>query len=317
MLPLPKTPLNAIKLADWLELGALGSSDRSSSAADLERALRAIGFPDEHQTDEADEDQTDETDEGQADEAIERKILEVFAELGSRLVAAGPGYPFTIDRSLLELSHNWRTYLPYVFCLCLSYFRWQHPRGYPIFPARLFEHLSTIAAGNYVAGDAIRFAAPRVNLPKKFSLALDTLCRDLIKEGDGYKDNTPASSKDRTLDVVAWRKFRDDSPGKLLLFGQCATGADWADKLTELQPGAFCAQWMLTTPPVEPLRAFFIPHRVEEDSWEWYSRRAGIIFDRCRLSFWIAVPDAEGLGSSQIATDCETWTSSILMANQP
>lgn len=303
MLPLPQTPVSAIKLADWLELGALVSSDTSSSAGDLERALRASGLLD--------------SDEGRADEAIEQKTLEVFAELDSRLVAAGPGYPFTIDRSILNLSEDWGAYLPYVFCLCLSYFGWRHPPGYTIFPTRIFEHLSTIAAKNYVAGNAVRFATPRIGLPSRFNLAINVLCRDLIKEGGGYKDSTPKRSGDRTLDVVAWREFRDDSPGKLLLFGQCASGANWVEKLSEHQPGAFCAQWMLTIPLVEPLKAFFIPHRVEEDDWEWYSRRAGIIFDRCRLSSWIAVPDGGGLGSSQIATDCEAWTASILMANQP
>jgi hypothetical protein len=35
-----------------------------------------------------------------------------------------------------------------------------------------------------------------------------------------------------------------------------------------------------------PLRSFFIPYRIVNEKWDYYARYAGILFDRCRVSYW-------------------------------
>jgi len=153
----------------------------------------------------------------------------------------------------------------------------------------MFEDLSARAAANYVGGKSVRFAFPRtgrsVSLPKAFKAAIKEAAR-LLGEGEGCRDKPARSAKDDALDVLAWRHFPDSRAGKLLLMGQCATGLDWQNKLNDLHPSATCDEWMIT-PLISPvLKAMFIPHQVDSRDWERCNRRAGIMFDRCRLAFW-------------------------------
>jgi hypothetical protein len=162
-------------------------------------------------------------------------------------------------------------------------------------PQKMFEHLSTVAARNYIGGNALRFGAPRDTMPSSFKEAVDHLCRAL-GEGSGSRGGPTSGAKDDGLDLVAWRSFPDTLPGKVILFGQCAAGGDAFDKTGELKPHAFCDQWMRTHPVSGVIRAFFVPHRVEPQHWEKHNRDAGIIFDRCRVAYWVhrndTLPDA-------------------------
>ena len=92
--------------------------------------------------------------------------------------------------------------------------------------------------------------------------------------------------RDFGVDVVAWRAV-DSRSGKLLLFGACATGEDWNDKLNELQPLDFCQLYFLGSVSPDPMKAFFTPRIVPEDLWKNYSKQAGLIFDRCRVSAYV------------------------------
>jgi hypothetical protein len=151
----------------------------------------------------------------------------------------------------------------------------------------MFEDLAVVAARNFIGKDAeaVRFASPRGELPRSFTPALAQVCT-MMAEG-ATRTRASRSSKDAKLDVVAWRHFPDRQPGKLLLFGQCAAGDGWEDKLHELQPHDFCGAWLSEQPSSKPVKAFFIPHRVEKLGWEDAARHGGIFFDRCRLSFWV------------------------------
>jgi len=115
-----------------------------------------------------------------------------------------------------------------------------------------------------------------------------------------------SNQKDAKLDLTVWRPFSDNRPGKLMGFGQCATGNDWADKLTQLQPEAFCAMWMLDTPAVTPVRLFFVPFRIEQKQWLDTTQQGGIIFDRCRIAV-----HACGIGKD-LVRKCSDWTTHVL-----
>jgi hypothetical protein len=151
---------------------------------------------------------------------------------------------------------------------------------------QLFEELSCLAAKNFVGGEVLRFASPREANLKSFSAAVDRLC-ELVGEGVRFRpDQDAGDKKDDTLDVVAWRHFPDKRAGKLVLFGQCASGGDWLGKRQELQPRAFIGQWIERDFTVDCLRAFFVPHRLSSRLWEETNRKAGMAFDRCRVSYW-------------------------------
>ena len=265
MLELPTNdPTNSIKLADWLELYAMISGDSDSSRGDLEGALRVASF-------------TEISD----NEAIERKILEVFYELEERASSAGIGYPFQLDGGLLRLKSSWKDYPVYSFCLSLSYFGLTKTQNGP----SLFEKISCYAAKKYLNGNAIGFGFPRTELPPGFSEAINELC-NLIGEGRGFFEQPMLDKKDDKLDLVAWVDFIDKLPSKLIMFGQCAAGNNWEEKLAELQPDAFWNQWMREGPVSPLVRSFFIPHRIERDKWNFTGRNAGIVFDRCRIAYW-------------------------------
>jgi hypothetical protein len=272
MLPLPDRPTDELDLADWCELNALQAEDRACSFGDLERALnRSAVFN------------------SQAD--VEEKMAEVAFEIEARAIAAGDSYAFTFDGYNVELRANENDYYPYLFCLCLSYFGWEQPAGAVVFPARMFEHLSSVAARRFLQGEAIRFAAPREGeVPAPFRKAIDYICQR-SGEGIGFQHNNEPVKQDDTLDIVAWRNFPDTLPGKLLLFGQCAAGGNWDEKISDLQPRDFCDAWMEQAPSSTLLKALFIPHRIESDKWRLHTIKAKLIFDRCRIAHLAHHPD--------------------------
>lgn len=294
MLPFPKQPTDAIQLADWLELGALIARDRNSSYGDLERTLRRSALA-----------------ELQTDGEIEQKLAEVADELNRRSQSAAEAYPFRIEGSVIGVRRRLLRLEPYVFCLCLSYFGDKRRPGQTTFPRRLFEGLSSIAAGNYLAGAAIRFASPRsTGISKAFREAVTALCKEHIGEGQTFRIQPVGSAKDSRLDVVAWRDSPDRLPGKLLLFGACASGSDWHEKVFELNPVSFCNKWMAEQ-PVAFVKAFFVPHRIHLQDWKHHSWDAGITFDRCRIAFWAMN------GDNRIDySEYKAWTQSVLRSAQ-
>lgn len=270
MLPLPDSPTDPLKLADWLELLALTSPDGNSSRGDLERALHAAGLVDLP-----------------SDEAIEEKVISVMSELQDRAKAAGEAYPFETEAGLLCAETNWEEFPSYVFCLCLSYFGCKERKGSKAYPRRWFEHLSRDALKDYIGGCAIRFGSPRSKkeVPVKFKDAIKFICM-AMKEGEDFKNAGLPHRQDDAVDIIAWKQFADELPGKLIAFGNCATERDWeGSKRTELQPEAFCSDWMTEPPPCKIVKTFFVPHRIERRRLSPNIRRTGIIFDRCRISY--------------------------------
>jgi hypothetical protein len=132
------------------------------------------------------------------------------------------------------------------------------------------------------------------------------LCIEHIGEGQTFREQPVGSTKDSHLDVVAWRDSPDRLPGKLLLFGACASGSDWHEKVFELNPDSFCQKWMAEQ-PVSFVKAFFIPHRIHLKDWKHHSWDGGIIFDRCRIAFWAMN------GHNRIDyPEYQLWTKSVL-----
>jgi hypothetical protein len=261
-----------LRWADWLEISAAFNADGNSSRADLEGALRISPFF-----------------EKSGQEGIANRITEVFAELNERTQAAGTAYPFTLDRAVLQIKSDLCDFPAYFFCLCLSYCGWTQNKGSSVFPARMFEDLSCMAAQSYTGGDVACFAYPRTRLgsvlPSGFKAAIQ-MATERLREGDSCRNRPARSTKDDALDVLAWRHFPDLLPGKLVLVGQCATGDDWEGKLSDLQPIATTDEWMSAPIISQMLRAIFVPHRIPREEWERSNRRAGIVFDRCRLAYW-------------------------------
>lgn len=282
MLPLPFPSTDALVLADWLEIVAISRRSHRCSIRDLGRQLKKSSVLTDDQID------------------LEEAAADIVTELRTRAKAAANSYPFSIDGTQVRLKSNFEDFLPYTFCLCLSFFGGARRPKSRLFPRRAFEKISTVAAGNYLRGESIRFGAPRQGLPARFDEALNKLCY-LMGEGNGFRGSGGRMGQDDTLDVVAWRDSPDKRLGKLLMFGQCASGNDWKDKTHELQPSVFFRNWLMNE-PVSHLKAFFIPHRINDSEWRATSNRAGIIFDRCRVAYW-----AQNRGEIPDSNECARW----------
>lgn len=289
----PKSLSDPVDLADWLELNALVAKDRNSSKGDLQALLMRAGS----------------FDPATEKDKVEALCLAAFAELESRVRAANGSYPFTVSPPLITAKASALTKFPaYVFCLCLSAWRWIRPTERPAKARQLFEDLSCFAARNFLNGESLRFASPRKPEIRSFVAAIDKVC-ELVGEGNGFRRDKHSSSskKDDTLDVVAWKRFPDKRAGSLIMFGQCASGNDWIGKRSEMQPRAFISSWIDRDFAVDCVRAFFVPHRIAMDEWEETSRKGGIAFDRCRVSFW-----SHGRGQLPETKQLVDWCRTVL-----
>jgi hypothetical protein len=260
-IPLPSEITDPIRLADWLEVVALSAADGNSSHGDLQRELNRAG--------------TNSNDEICSD---------TMAELHRRIIAAGANYPFTFTGSLLSSKNDWKRFTPYTFCLLLSYCDQEKKKVKGLNHEIMFEQLSCIAARNYIGGKVLRFGFPRRELPVSFRDAVEFICKE-VNEWNFSVAKKIRHHKDGGLDLVAWKEFPDQKIGKLILFGHCASGDYWDDKIHELRPEIFCSQWLGgEQSPV--VKTFFIPHRISADDWQHRAIAAKLFFDRCRIAYW-------------------------------
>ncbi|MBI3986597.1 MAG: hypothetical protein HY343_06740 [Lentisphaerae bacterium] len=257
-IPLPSDVADPIVLTDWLELLALTVDDGNASHGDLQRALNRLGV-----------------------DGFDTICTDCMRELHRRVAATRENYPFTFSGTLLKSKGDWRDFTPYVFCLLLSYCDEKMKKIKGFQHEIMFEQLSCLAARNYIGGDALRFGSPRKELPSGFLEALTVVCGK-VKEWTPVARKT-LRRKDGGLDLVAWKHFPDEQIGKLVLFGHCASGSDWDDKINELQPNDFCSLWLGgDRSPI--VKTFFIPHRISPDLFADRAVSAKLFFDRCRIA---------------------------------
>lgn len=284
---------NRLGLSDWMEISALlDASDNSSSIEEMISLLKVS---------------TDDKD--LTDDSTDSVRTDVSAELLSRSKKLPMAYPFSFDGAVLKvkkpkkLDKQWA----YIFCLFISYFGvnkgekelslWKQKNV-----TSLFEHISTIAAKNFLSStehqaEDLRFGFPRSSLDKKyksFKAALQLL-KSVVGEGTIIDDNPGhKNQKDAGLDIVAWRNFPDGKTNKLLFLGQCAAGNDFKEKSSDIQKIE-----RFFTFKTNPIKGFFIPHELDDDVWGELScdTHIGIIFDRSRIASYSKNWDGQGFSN--------------------
>lgn len=305
-LDVPLATADPVQHADMIELSALFSKSRSSSFEAYARDIRISGTTDALTDEDFEEDPGDHGGEQSATittgawSEIERRAENCGGDAGF--------YPFEVTRTHIELKGRWQS-SPYVFQMLLTQYG-QDASTEPIYGARIFEKLSSVAAQQYFGGDAngaqsIPFGFPRPN-GSNFSDALQDLC---AKIREGVVNTTEPSIGDKNdghLDVVSWIPFRDRQSSQLIAFGQCATGKNWECKLSELVPLNFEEKWLTDNFLVDPIKMFFIPRCVMASKWKHAAIDGGIIFDRCRIALCVGKPEKD------IAKELALWTKSVV-----
>ena len=212
-------------------------------------------------------------------------ILDDWIEsLCDRAQACGSNNAYPFDITKYGLDFRKCSSPAYQFQLLVSLSKGNTPAG-EVSVHKLFEELSAAAAGQYL-GDSrtsVVFGYPRRDLPKDFRSAVNHLA-ELLREGTKCNDRQGIQrAKDDKLDVVAWKEFPDRKPSKLILFGQCATGRHWNEKVHELLPKKWCKRNFRGSLAVDPIPAFFVPRILSEENAD-YAGSDQILLDRCRIS---------------------------------
>lgn len=270
--PFPADP-DPAELADWLEVVALEAADGDASLGDCERKLSLLGVS-----------------------GAEAKALAALEESRRRESDCGPDrYPFVVEADVVRrrtIANPIESHPEYFFCLALC--RRRRERGVVRGDDRLlFERLSLAAAVGYLGGEGMVFGTSATREDRGasapqggFRRRVERLCRE-FGEGE-FREQKTGRTQDYGIDVVAWRDFPDRRPGKLALMGQCATGENWREKLGDAKPDAFWEQWMGVGRISRFTRCFFMPGRILDaggpEVWDSSARRAGILFDRCRIA---------------------------------
>ena len=323
--------------ADWLETLCLARSRGRVTRADVLRLLDR--FDDGGHVVEIEEETGDELDSEILEGERSGRADEVLTELEYRERILGARYPFALEMMDVDWSLRRRNEQDdpkttaarssYLFCLLACAIRDQRVSGAGTSDLTkqipdLFQAIATKAAAGALCGEAISFGWPR---PERtgFRQALQGASRRL---GLGrVLDEVPLWSsgkeKDASIDVIAWRDLVDKRPGKLVLFGQVASGNDWTEKSVKNDISIFLS-WFSEQPTKHYLPAIFIPfpqhHSCAGKASETFEdvavaeawlreQKFGLVIDRLRIVGFAAdhMGHPGNAGDSAMLADVGHW----------
>ena len=190
------------------------------------------------------------------EEEIPNGIEEAFQEIEGRILSCGGGYPFGIGNTgnfLYRVTYDGNhKHLVYKYLLLATRLNMNENRDHgDIDGTELLEHLSSEVARKYLGDRAKSLVFGTAEDAGDFPSKISSLCLAL-GEGGGYagQGGGGRQKKDDKLDVVAWKPFSDQREGKLIAFGQCKTGTNWKDTVSQLQPDNFCKKWFVSQLPI-------------------------------------------------------------------
>ena len=263
-----------VKGADWLEAQAIYSRRGFAHKDDIVNA--ALGTGDLIDTE-------DQEDHGSATPTHDRSLAaqrladNTGTEIERRLELCGERYPFSFSRGRLIWREAGKWADPYIVCLLVSD-REQYRPGDDT--GRVFEHLTTLAIGEFLGGDAIRFGAPRDTMPGPITEAVKELAAITASE---ERPGWPLRPRDQDigLDVVGWKAFPDRHNNGLQIYAQCATGEGWLQEKTG-QPNLDLWSGILLW-GLSPIPALAIPY-VADRNGDWQRELSGrLLLDRLRI----------------------------------
>ncbi len=190
-----------------------------------------------------------------------------------------------------------------------------------------FQDIAAEAAAELLGGESISFGWPRPD----GATFLPALRNASARLGMGAPlTEAPLWSsgreKDAGVDIIAWRGFADGRPGKLVLFGQVATGRNWPKKSVKADMPRFL-RWFSERPTEHYVPAIFIPFPQHHDcagvrgvafdsvaadmAWT-LEQNLGLVIDRMRIVD-AAAPRLAARGRSYIFGKLYVWIQLVLI----
>ena len=335
----PNTNATRSQLADWIEVESLIRPGGVSSGLARQYRSRleepAHGPQDEEETGDSWDLEILDRDSEDWDESL-------AAELDYRREVLGSRYPFRLHISgpQWRLEHSTCRKDPqigaarslYRFCLLISAIRDSTVIGRTTeLEKRIpksFERVAAHAARGVLGGDVFPFGWPRDASPPNFQDALEELCRrtNLGAVRPDIPSWSSGREKDAGIDLVAWRGFADERPGKVLMLAQVASGGNWQDK--SLKDSDFFS-WFLEPPGKHYLPAHFIPFPQHHtciprtgrpfeqaalaQAWK-RERQLGLVLDRLRIVETAAMSLAEtsALKDGSLLARVDRWVTDVI-----
>ena len=217
-----------------------------------------------------------------ADEDADVTVDVVLQEIGRRQRICRGAYPFAEDGSGLVYTSS-KAALPYLFMLAIATSRPYRAEGRQQDTDELFDVLVLDALKRYAGTgcDGVRFGAPASGKrPPNFRDAIGWLAKRMrLPLGTGRSRPTAG---DGGLDVVVWRRFRDERTGYLVILAQCTVQADWFGKARDLEEDVWRG-WIDFGK--DPHLVLAIPFVVPKDfkKWDDLRRTVHTVLDRLRL----------------------------------
>lgn len=242
-------------VADWVELQLTVEEDSLSRSAISSRIEHLTGNTNEN------------------------FISDVWSELKRRSKAYNPPRIQMLDDLISSVESTGRC--P-IYVSCLLYSLYGVDREHRTDP-KLFERLVAEAIRSYLNGEVYVFGWPVMqgqspDIRVRIRELANNMCENFVEE--------PASRyKDRGVDVVGWKPFIElEDAGhrgsQIVILMQCATGANWDSKTTELPFDSWLdyIHWKS-----RPIKSFAVPKVIPKDRWHDISKEGGLLFDRVRI----------------------------------
>lgn len=227
-----------------------------------------------------------------------------WKELRRRQAWLGKFSPLRVHPRFLERRADWVDVPAHSFCLVLSclihYKTWAKQFGsdYTI-QGKLFEDLSKESLESL--GWVVHTTGWASTRTTKLSVTVEGIA-DALNEPTGQIGRwSAARAKDAGLDLVCSRPFVDKRGGKPVYLLQCASGADWPQKVHTPDLNLWNKLIDFSSPPQ---RAFAMPFSFTDDAEfsRVCNRVSGMLIDRYRLLSagwsdpnWLSVPLAKKL----------------------
>ena len=214
-------------------------------------------------------------------------VEDAFSHIRTRRHLFGSGYPVRFQgKDRLKPRGAVSDYGAYGFCLALSipnlYPKWASGFGHNFtLQGELFEKLTCESVAYSLSGWEVHITGWSRTNTNKLKDVVATVA-SLLGEGIGDISRwTRASANEAGLDLLCFRPFPDQRVGVPVYLVQCASGANWEQKLRTPD----LKVWRkLVTFAAEPKKAFSMPYALMNDEFIRHTNVVdGLLLDRHRL----------------------------------
>lgn len=280
-------------LCDWIEASVLFSTGSLSQIAVADMLVEASIYA--------------------RKEMATQRIEDAWVMLRSRHRLLGQASPFVFENLTLRLAKGtWKDYPAYSFCILLSitefYPKWSRSFG-PDYTDQgmLFESLTEESLTQLFPGWEVHSTGWSRERPTELSKVVKQVCAILNETPGTIERWTKPKAKEAGLDLLCYLPHNDRRGNYPALLFQCASGADWEDKLKtpDMEVWRRIVEFRARS---LACRAFSTPFCIKDDCFDDICNRIdGFLLDRYRILAAGIAP--KKWPSSKLSSRLKKWIS--------